>query len=374
MATTIELIPADSLSDHELVHNNDVKVITYNVAQQGRMVAFSDKKYANFYFSPLFRHKNTMKIAKTQSTLLKIVDELDRLHSDLLEKLSKLETKTVNSDIANEYNEKMKNTMIQLEGYDLHEEQNSRLMKYIKETFNISFDSVVLKKYSYGLENSNQFLARMQRIQKIISHVIPKDSVSFACLQEVEINNDNKKALENLVDINRFGSVLPPFGDLNQSDTVSCAVTIYDKSNYEVLSDNTNTEISSIYEKLNPLTLNSDAGKNNKLNICAFRHKTNKYYIFVVNVHADFVVMNNPDILVKFFKTVDELFNTFKDKLCIAGDFNIMKKVYDQYINEKEYPNMLVQKVLTPELGEDIQQDCDRTYDIIFYYNQQKNK
>ena len=70
--------------------------------------------------------------------------------------------------------------------------------------------------------------------------------------------------------------------------------------------------------------------------------------------------------LATLFGIISKLFKIFGDILIIAGDFNIVKKNYEKEIDETTLPHVRIEKVLTPELGKDIQNEEDRTYDFIF--------
>jgi hypothetical protein len=216
-----------------------------------------------------------------------------------------------------------------------------------------------------------------------IGDVISTRNRPFVCLQEVEINNYDMSALDNLLmkpndgrpsfdDLsNIYGEIMPQFGNINTPELQSCAVTLYDKTKYEILNDRRqDSVIKMIYDLINPYVLDIPISvrKNNKLNIAAFRNRFDNKCIYVINIHADFGLMNNRDKLNKFLNNIELLTKIFGDRLYISGDFNVKKGIYDDEMSPSKRILLYtsVKKILTPELGEEIQADNDRTYDIIF--------
>jgi hypothetical protein len=371
----VELVPSDAIADHEIMEHSSV--LQLNVAQRGKMSLFpSNNTFTEFNFSPVFRHPTTMKLAKTDPTLQSIKLQMKSLHEQLFSKINSIpqneenDKKVINKEITNAYNKILKELMQTLKGYTLLEEPNNKLKKYIEKEYNAKFDdNAVLMKFSYEIESEKRFLDRMFRVGNVIFGNNPQ----FICLQEVEINGEDMRALDYLVP-HSYEKILPPFGDLRTKELQSCAVTLYDSTKYDPAMIEQKDIIDKMYDLLNPVTLDLTKGENRKLNIAALRRKSDETCVYVINIHADFALMNNfkrssdssiENNLVHFFKVVDELFRVLGDRLYLAGDFNIMKKVYEQYLDEKAFSNTLFKKVLTPELGESVQKEEERTYDLI---------
>ena len=390
MTNKLLLIPQNALSDHNILFLNKelsfskdtYRVIQLNVAQRGQMSLFpTNDNFNDFYFSPTFRQEKTMKEAMTNPKLIKIKNGINELHKLLFDSFDqiiidnsqnnkeKLNIFNTCIDIFNKNFKKIMQTLTEFELVDEDSEYHKKLMEKLKcqyDFYNQNFDNITpIKKYAYKLESEIDFINRMKRISNQLY-----GAVDFICLQEVEISKDNLSTLLVLGYWN--ASKFPSNGNLSTAYSLeSMAIIFYDYNKYEpidLLKDNVHIHkiiIEGLFKLLNPITVNSAPTDNNyKLNIVCFNDKITPKYVYVVNVHADWAIVNK--YIVLLFSIISKLFKIFKDKLIIAGDFNIVKKNYEKEIDETLFPHIRIEKILTPELRTNIQEEEDRTYDFIF--------
>jgi exonuclease III len=365
-SNNVELIPKEALADHNvLVHNGKYIVVQLNVAQHGKMSLFpKNNQYTEFYFSPVFRHPITMRMAKENKTLISINSEINKIHEELINDVNKI--------CLSQENDEEKAMLINQKILKFNE-SFEKIMKINCKTNGCSDELLKMiknpMKFSYDLESNEKFLERMTRINTDLLYTKQPD---FVCLQEVEIKNKHMTVLDSLMD-EKYEAVLPTFGNLNTQTLQSCAITLYNAEKYQPYdtADSTKLEIiTKIFNLMYKTTNDSQIGNNNKINVMAFENIHTKMNIYMINIHADFTLTNNlrgnKTNLINLMTTIDSLFKIFGNKLCICGDFNIMKKTYDSQIEESQFCNTRIEKILTPDLGTDIQPKDERTYDIIF--------